>query len=300
MATNFSNGLSSYGIPVLPKFDQLQTGSVWFVDSVTGSNGNSGKTTKKPFATLDYAIGMCTASKGDVIILMPGHAESVIAAAGIVCDVQGITIIGAGTGTDRPQITFSTATTADIDISAANVTIKNVHFINDIDALAAPIDVNAAHFRMEGCLFDDATAAKQTVRWILGDANADYMEIIGCDNHGSDTAGSTAWITLNGADHVKIMGCSSHGDFAAANVEVVTAAVTDAIIAYNMLENANAVDVNIEGLASSTGWIAHNLCRNATDAQVTWVNTPGNMQLFQNYGVNNNGETGILAGTPSV
>jgi hypothetical protein len=280
------------------------TGNVFYVDSGgSGSNsasGPGGKSKEKPFKTLDWAVGRCTANNGDFIIVMPGHAESIIAADGIDFDVAGITIIGLGEGSSRPTFTFSTATTADIEVDAANVTIANCVFINDIDSLAAPIDVDAAYFTMIDCDMRDDTAAKQTIRWILGDANADNMTLIGCNNRGSDTAGATAWVTLNGADGVEIIGCRSNGDFSAANIENITAACTDLLITKNHLENANAVDVNIEGFAAMTGWISFNSLRVATDGQVTWINTPGNASLFENYGVNNNGETGILAGTPSV
>jgi len=278
------------------------TGTVYYVDSgAPGINAiGRGKSSSKPLATLDYAIGRCVANNGDFIIVMPGHAESIIAADGIDFDVAGITVIGLGEGSSRPAFTLSTATTADIEIDAANITIANCVFINDIDSLAAPIDVDAAYFTMIDCDMRDDTAAKQTIRWILGDANADNMTLIGCNNRGSDTAGATAWITLNGADGVEIIGCRSNGDFSAANIENITAACTDLLITKNHLENANAVDVNIEGFAAMTGWISFNSLRIATDGQVTWINTPGNSSLFENYGVNNDGETGILAGTPSV
>lgn len=301
--TNFQYGVGSFGAPVLPgMMGRMYIGNVYFVDSGHANKGNttSNGTVDAPFSTLDYAVGRCTANNSDVIIVAQGHAETLTAAAAINLDVAGVTVIGLGSGTTRPKFTFSTATTADIDIDAANIMLINLQFVNDIDSLAAPIDVNASDFTMIQCDMRDDTAAKQTIRWILGDANADNMQIIGCVNRGSDTAGATAWITLNGADGVVIADCRSNGDFDAGNIQVVTAAITDALITRNHLENANAVDVNIEGLASSTGWISYNSCRIATDAQTTWINTPGNMQLFENYGVNNNGETGKLVGTASV
>lgn len=279
----------------------MTTGSIWYVDSNTGSDTTGdGRSTDSALATIDAAVGKCTANKGDVIVVMPGHAETVSAAGGITLDVAGVTVLGLGSGTDRPQITFATATSADIEIDAANVTISNIHFINDIDSLAAPLDVDAAYCTIEDCLFDDATASKQTVRWILADANADHLTVTRCVNHGSDTAGATAFITLTGCDHAVIQDCVSHGDFSAANIQVLTTAVTDALITRNHLENANAVDVNIEGVAASTGWISYNSCRIATDGQTTWVNTAGAMSLFENYGVNDDAETGKIVGSASV
>ena len=280
--------------------EDLTTGDIFFVDSVTGADTvGSGQNPDSPTATIDFAVGLCTANKGDKIYVMPGHAETIAAAAGLDLDVAGISVIGLGNGTNRPTLTF-TATASDVDVDAANILVRGLVFINNIDALVAPIDVNAAYFTMEDCELRDDTAAKQTVRWILGDAAADYMTIRRCINHGSDTAGATAWITLNGSDHPVIEDCTSHGDFSAGNIETVTAACTDVLFTRNHLENANAVDVNIEGFAAQTGWISYNAMLIPTDTQVTWINTPGSAVLVENYGANQVGEAGILAGTPSV
>lgn len=274
------------------------TGSVFYVDSSTGSSSNTGKSSTEALATLDQAINKCTASKGDVIYVMPGHAETISAAAGAALDVAGVSVIGLGRGTDRPQFTFS-ATASTITVSAANVLIRNIHFINDIDALVVGIPVTAAHCRIENCLFDDATAAKQTNDWITLSAAADYFECIDCEHHGSDTAGAQSFISGAAADHVKIIGLQSHGDLEKANVEM-TAAWTDCLISGCHLENANAVDVCIEGFAAATGFVSFNSLEIATDGQVTGINTVGALSLFENYQVNNDGETGLLVGTVSV
>jgi len=274
------------------------TGSVFYVDSVTGADTKDGQSENNPLATIDAAINKCTASKGDVIYVMPGHAETIDAAAAIACDVVGISIIGLGRGTDRPQLTFDD-TASTITVTAANVRISNIHFINDVDALVVGIPVTAAHCRIDNCLFDDATAAKQTVDWITLSAAADYFECVNCEHHGSDTAGAESFITGAAADHVKIIRLHSHGDMSAANIEM-TAAWTDCLIEDCILENANAVDVNIEGFAAATGQIRYCSLEIATDAQTTAINTGGALALFENYFVNNDAETGKVQGTVSA
>ena len=307
MSSNYPNGFLSgvtiRGVPIT----QMHSGEVFWVNNSTtvlakgavgGSNGNKGTYTQ-PFSTIDYAIGKCTASRGDIIAVMPGHAESVSAAGDITCDVAGVAIVGLGHGSARPIITFDTATTADIEIDAANVTISNIKFVCGIDSLAAPIDVDAAICTIANCsMFNNSTL--NTIRWILGDANADDLIVEDCRHYGTGVAGDTAFITLNGSDSNIIRGCTSTGDFAAANVEVVTAKVTSCLITENHFENLNAVDVNIEAYAASTGWISNNKLRIATDSQVTWINTGGEMSLFENYGVNNDAETGLICGTVSA
>ena len=59
--------------------------------SYTGSDGNDGLSPESAFLTLDYAIGKCTASVSDVIVLLPGaHSWS----SSVAADVAGITITG--------------------------------------------------------------------------------------------------------------------------------------------------------------------------------------------------------------
>lgn len=306
MSSNYPNGfLDGVTIRGLP-ITQVHPGEVFWVNNSTtvkaakaigGSDGNKGTYTQ-PLATIDYAISKCQASRGDIIAVMPGHAETLAAAGAITCDVAGVAIVGLGHGSARPNITF-THVDADIEIDAANVAISNIKFICGVDALKAPIDVDAAFCTIQNCgMFNNSTL--NTLSWITGDANADDLVIENCDHYGTATAGDDAWVTLNGSDHNVIRGCTSIGDFAAGNVIIPNTAVTAILIDNNHFENFNAVDVNIEGFAASTGWISNNKLRIATDAQVTWINTGGAMSLFENYGVNNDGETGLICGVVSA
>ncbi len=77
-------------------------GDIFFVHSGTGTDGAGyGQNPDSPVATIDYAIGLCTDSKGDVIYVMPGHNEG-LGNAQIAVDVAGISIIGLGRGSAAP------------------------------------------------------------------------------------------------------------------------------------------------------------------------------------------------------
>ena len=172
--THFPNGVSSFGVPVLPGVNAgAYSGNTYFVDSGAGLNSNPG-TFQKPFATIDYAVGKCTASNGDVIFVKEGHTETVTAAAGLDLDVVGITIVFLGTGNGRGSITFTTAVGADMDVDAADITLINPRFVAGIDALTGPIDVNAARFKMINATWQDGTAIN-TTDCLIADANADDM-----------------------------------------------------------------------------------------------------------------------------
>lgn len=277
------------------------TGTRYFVDSTTGTDqAGNGYSPSAPLATLDYCISnRCLDDAEDIVYLMPGHAETVAAAADIVLDIRGVQIIGIGRGSNRPTFTFEGVVGADIDFDAAEVTMRNIKFLNTEDGLTAALDINAADCGVFDCFFLDE-GANNTVNWIEVAAAGDRFQCIDCWNEGTDTAGNDAFITFSGAaSYCRVERLRSHGDFAAANIEM-TAAATDVLIKDCRLENLNAVDVCIECFAAATGWIVRNYMVIVTDAQVTWINTPGNCYLFENYGVNDAGEEGLLVGTPSV
>ena len=144
------------------------TGNVWFVDSGSATGADSvgaGRNPDKPFLTIDYAVGQCTANNGDYIIVMPGHAETVALAAGLALNVAGITVKGLGRGTDQPTITL-TLDTADVDVDAANITVENIHFVANYADIAAAIDVNATDFTLRNCRFSEAATDMNALIWV--------------------------------------------------------------------------------------------------------------------------------------
>lgn len=155
----FPHGVSSFGIPVIGSGDIVTTGNVFFVDD-SGSNNNSGTDPTQPFADLDYAIGRCTASQGDIIVVMPGHAET--ASTQVVCDVAGVRIVGLGTGRNRPAITANASAADCFSVTAANVSIENIRIIGAASCTAL-IDVAAADFSCINCVLEHGTAPTKAV-----------------------------------------------------------------------------------------------------------------------------------------
>lgn len=159
----------------------LVTGNVFYVCSVTGSDtANTGKRPQAPVATIDYAIGLCTAAKGDVIVVLPGHAETITGAAAIALDVSGITVIGVGNGRNRPVITYGTAVAASIDITAANVRVSNIVFTPTFDNITAMVNVTAADASFDNCEFNVNLANKGAAICILTAATATRLRVENC------------------------------------------------------------------------------------------------------------------------
>lgn len=84
--TNFPNGISSYGIPVLGGGGVLPLtmgaaglGTVYFVDATNGSDGNHGKSPDKALKTVTKALTLVTTNNHDVIALSANAAHSITA-----------------------------------------------------------------------------------------------------------------------------------------------------------------------------------------------------------------------------
>lgn len=188
----FSHGVMIQGMPVLNTYG----GNVYWVDSghSAASDGNKGTNKNQPLATIDNAIGKCTASNGDIIMVAPGHSETVTTS--IAADVAGIYIIGLGEGTNRPTLVGPNAD-ACIDVTAANVTIRNLRFSADAgttQAATQKIYVNAQYCTIAGCEFFNGAYDDDC---IYVSASGDYASIIDNQFHVSADGPDTA-INLEG------------------------------------------------------------------------------------------------------
>jgi len=276
----------------------LTTGNVFFVDSGSSDGSDAtdyGNNPDAPFATLDYAIGQCTANNGDRIYVMPGHTETVSGAAGIDFDVAGVTAVGLGNGADRPTITLS-ATASTVHLDAASTAIDNFLFTVSADATVG-IDVDKTDCVLSRCEFRNA-AAKEAVSWIDvngGAANAcDRTTIDGCVFY-CPNAGTTAGVELGEvADRVAITNCVAVGDYGGACIHNPTGKVlTNLLVADCILENKQTGDHAVELVSACTGL----LVRNAYSSDMTAPTgvDPGSCYSVECYQADAIDTSGILA-----
>lgn len=260
------------------------TGNRFYVHHSGSTSTSAGRNPDAPISTIDAAIGLCTASQGDIIYVMPGHAESVIAAAGIACDVAGISIIGLGNGENRPVVTFTTADTATMTITAANVLVKNIVFKNDIDSQAVCVPVTGAGSGLEDCEFLEGSSKQFLIAVDLGEDRTFCRRVY----IKSVAVGANSGIKISAAkDRISIIGCEIFGDFADACIHNPTSAVATRLrIEDNVLTNLQSGDHAIELVSACTGVINRNIVNSTLAAAGTaGAIDQGSCYANLNYGV---------------
>ncbi len=168
-----------------PFGDSPNLPDIYYVDSGNGADGNDGRDPGFPMATIDAAINRCTASQGDVILVQPGHAETLTAQ--ISLDVIGVSIIGLGEGTLRPQLTIN-AVIDGIDIGAANCRVENIGFAASTAGATSQINVDAANATIKGVHFE--IGASDILGTITVTASGELPTVEEC----------TVVVTANGCD----------------------------------------------------------------------------------------------------
>lgn len=131
------------------------------------------------YTTVKLALASCVASRGDVIFVLPGHTESITSATDLALNIAGVAIIGLGRGSLRPTFTYTTAATANIPVSVANVAVRNCIFIaNFADITSAFTTTAAPEFSIRNCEFRDTDATHNFLALVTTTVtvNADGLE----------------------------------------------------------------------------------------------------------------------------
>lgn len=304
--TNFPNGIASMGVPVIGR----TTGNVFFVSSVSGSDGNKGRSPSKPYATINKAVESCTANNGDVIYVMPGHVEDLgdtSTTGAIDLDVAGISVIGIGTGSDQPRIDFNHAD-SDFFVGADNVTIENLHFEATVTSVKIGVNVEdgADYCTIRNCRFTVETTGTDEFLYAIQFNDASNFGLVeGCDID-MGLGGATGAIGfIKDTNGTTVRNCRIEGDYSTACIVGATTLSTKLDIDSNLLINGNSGGIGtepaIELVTGSTGTIRNNyiVANLATLAAAIVADT---CMLFQNYyneDISSAG-TGGLIGTASA
>lgn len=278
-------------------------GEIWFVSSTAAGTGDTvghGKNPDSPFATLAYAFSSDLVASGDVVYVLPGHAETIAAAGGITQDIAGVKVIGLGWGSNRPTFTWS-ATASTWVISAANSVVKNILTTSTIAGVVKLFNISAAnaHFDAVDYAEDGTTDALQ---FILTTAACDGLRVENCNWYRGTTAASalSQWIKLVGVDNAVIRNnfLNSKGYATSNPINSAVAVVTTECLNLQVLDNrfydSNSTgNVSILGITNCTGIVARNVVGTSKTATAGAI-VPGSMFCFENYASNEVAKSGFL------
>lgn len=300
-SNGFAEGVSIRGIPL----SMVNPGRTFFVNNsgvpgVGASGGAAGNTGsyQKPYDTIATVLASagCVASRGDLIVLMPGHVETVTAAAGLAMSKAGVTILSLGQGSLRGTINFTTATTATMVVSAANCTFVNVLFTGGIDALAGPLVVQAADCSFINCEYRDVTG--EATRTMVANASATRLYLDGWTHRGATSAGAVNAIQLTGGSNFVMKNFWIDGTFSGAALEIVTTAHSDLDVTNGFVRSRGSSDVCFKDtITGSTGTFGPNLRLSlaANTANITEAVTGATFRVIDDvYVVNLNNEKAML------
>ena len=301
----FTDGVIIRGIPL----SVSHPGKVFWVSNATaamlpghkGSRDSGPGTFDEPFATLDYAIGQCKSGRGDIIMLKPGHIEDLTGAATITSDVDGVAVIGLGTGSLRPRFDWEAAA-ATWSVTGANLSFYNLDFVASFIDVVTMFDVTgtADGLSFVKCLFRDEGTNLNAIDFITMATGADNFSMHDCKMIGQD-AQNDSFIT--GVAHNGFVITDSY--FA---MNVAQAAVVGLIESSGNVTNATIRDCylrsNVDGAlfldfngAANSGVIANCYFSSIdTAGAVTAGHDVTGMHVFENYVAGEADSWGIVGG----
>lgn len=265
---NHPGMMASYGAPFVPT-DFIGTGGkIFWVGNRSGLPAGNGSNPEYPMSTLNGALAKCQSGRGDIVYVLPGHAENVATADSWSNLVAGTKIIGLGDlGADAPVFTWSTAAST-VLADVANVRLQNLRLL-----LAGPlasttaltvttgITGTAAGWKIIGCDINVAVDSDQlcTTAITLSAACDDWTfannEIWG------GTAGTVTGVvvTTGAVDRLKIVGNDIRACATAQLLDLSNAAITDNLILGNQMQNKlDTTTAVIKPHATSTGIVDGN------------------------------------------
>jgi len=295
------------GIPFQGFSPAQTTGAIFYVSSTHANAVDDiahGDDPNNPFATIDYAIGRCTANRGDTIYVLPGHDENPTAS--ITLDVAGVRVIGLGWGEDRPTITFGAAA-ATVALSAKSCSIENIRL--DLGTVAATVtngfNITADSCRVHNC--ETVPHATSQFTNFLTATDAQFVVITDNVFRGLHTASGTSGIVVDGCDDIIIQGNLVSGHFGEHALDNTTPAGCDeilrAFIADNYIKNdsTTAGDLAVELDDNATGIFARNMLSGGLATTAANYDI-GNLSSLESYIVDDAGVDvhGIVLGTAAV
>ncbi len=147
------------------------SGLVQFVDTISGSNVNSGAIPELPVATLAQAVTNSAAN--GVIVIGQGSAESLSGSQ--VINLAGLWVAGCGIGSTRPRYTCTGAVDM-LSLTAAGILIENLYFPQSTAAATSRIAFTAANGEVRDCYFECGASDTNRALRVHTGANSTRVE----------------------------------------------------------------------------------------------------------------------------
>lgn len=271
--------------------------------------------TRMVFASVEAALAVCKANRGDIIRVLPNHTQN-ISSADAWPFVAGVRIIGHGSGTAIPTFTFTGTTTsvAQVLMNDANCSISGCRFLCAGPAgttaltVTAPFVMSGAGCSLTDCQFEIGIDADQicTTFITISGANCTFSR------NRVETAAVGAAITDSviiaaGAHYLVMEDNFIKATLGAVGTGVVrtSGAATNVRIRRNFIHAwlANSTICINFGATASTGRIEDNLLRVEKADDVTsalTLNAANDITANGNMVCNEKNTTAIAIGTAST
>ena len=213
--TNFPNGITSFGVPVLGNIGGIPlTGTYFFVDPDGGSDAYDGLSPETPFQTIYAAYAAATAGNNDVIVLMGNGSTSGTARMSTAL-AQSVTS-SATTGT----LTWAKNATHLIGVTAPTGIANRARFAPPTGTYTAATFGNSGNMfnvTASGCIFANfsvfngfSTGANGQIAWIDAGGRNYYSSVHfgGMGDTASATGANSRSLKIAGAGENTFVNCS--------------------------------------------------------------------------------------------
>lgn len=249
------------------------------------------------------ALARCRSGRNDAVIVLPGHTENVTSTT-LANLVAGTRLIGAGRGSNRPNLRW-TATSSQFVLNDADVVISNFILRMEGAVVVKAVAVTAADCGIYNCDIDMGSTASTNLATIgieIG-AGADRFELRSNYIHTIAGATPTQVIAIAGVcdgavicDN-KIMAATSA---VGKGVIDITAAATGLDIGRNILQNriANSETVLSTSAVACTGVCYDNYAATEAGTPVSDPFEPNAaclVRFFQNFATDTKNTSGALS-----
>lgn len=220
--TNFPQGVSSFGIPLIPGpfLNYWGGGKVLWVCNRSGVTSGDGSGPNRPLASLftatTGALAKIGGTQGSLIIILPGHAESISASTNVStlagAGATFLNIVGMGNGALRPTFSWTAAASA-LLCNLQGLTFRNMVF--NLNATAATVVTAAITHSAADQVFDNVdmlpntSATQLTTTAVTVASGADNLAYSGVRMFGETfaTNPTNTFTTTAAVDKLSLVNC---------------------------------------------------------------------------------------------